>query len=230
MSLFTALSWVSIAIAFASAMIIAVDELRHPQKMWIMNVVWPTTALYGSVFALWGYFKLGRRSAKDHADAHAMEHGEEPKWPTAAQTAIAVSHCGAGCALGDIAAEFAVFGLGLTLFGSELWASYAVDFAAAWSLGIVFQYFSIKPMSEMSAGQAICAAIKADTFSITAFQVGMYAWMAVVFFVLFPAPHHLRADQPQYWLMMQIAMVFGFATAYPMNAVLVRLGWKEAMG
>ena len=230
MSLFAAVAWCSIGLAVASAVVIAVHELRHPQKMWIMNVVWPATALYGSVFALWGYWKLGRRSAKDHTEAHAMGNSGEHTWPSAAQTGIAVSHCGAGCALADIAAEFAVFGLGLTLFGSELWASYAVDFAAAWSLGIVFQYFSIKPMGELSAGQAIGAAIKADTLSIAAFQVGMYAWMAVVFFWLFPAPRHLRADQPEYWLMMQVAMVLGFATAYPMNALLVRVGWKEAMG
>jgi len=29
--------------------------------------------------------------------------------------------------------------------------------------------------------------------------------------------------------MMQIAMGIGFATAFPMNRVLVKMGWKEAM-
>ena len=28
------------------AAIIAIDLVKHPQKMWIMNVVWPITALY----------------------------------------------------------------------------------------------------------------------------------------------------------------------------------------
>lgn len=32
------------------------DEVRHPQKMWIMNFVWPITALYLSVFAVLLYF------------------------------------------------------------------------------------------------------------------------------------------------------------------------------
>jgi hypothetical protein len=31
------------------AAVIAYDELRHPQHMWIMNVVWPVTALFGTV-------------------------------------------------------------------------------------------------------------------------------------------------------------------------------------
>jgi Domain of unknown function (DUF4396) len=56
------------------------------------------------------------------------------------------------------------------------------------------------------------------------------AWVsiAVVFFVLFPHPH-LTAFQPQYWLMMQIAMICGYATSFPMNRWLIRAGWKEAM-
>ena len=49
-----AIAWVSLAVAFACALWIAVDEMRHPQAMAIMNIVWPVTALYLSVFALWG--------------------------------------------------------------------------------------------------------------------------------------------------------------------------------
>jgi hypothetical protein len=30
------------------AAIIVVDEWRHPQRMWIMNLVWPLTALFGT--------------------------------------------------------------------------------------------------------------------------------------------------------------------------------------
>jgi hypothetical protein len=47
-------------------------------------------------------------------------------------------------------------------------------------------------------------------------------------FVLFPHPH-LHPDQAGYWFMMQFAMIAGFATAYPMNYILVKTGLKEAM-
>ncbi len=163
------------------------------------------------------------------APAKERQHEKATRYPTVSQTALAVSHCGAGCVLADVAAEFAVFGLGLRLFGSALWSSYFWDFLLAWSLGIVFQYFTIKPMRNLSLLQGIWAAMKADTLSIIAFQVGMYAWMALVFFKLFPHPH-LEANNPAYWLMMQIGMICGFLTAYPMNSVLVRVGLKEAMG
>jgi hypothetical protein len=56
----------------------------------------------------------------------------------------------------------------------------------------------------------------------------MYAWMALVYFVLFPRPH-LTPFDVRYWLMMQIAMILGFATSFPMNRLLIGIGWKEAM-
>ncbi|WP_244111418.1 hypothetical protein [Burkholderia gladioli] len=32
------------------ALVIVFDEVRRPQKMWIMNLVWPLTALFGTIF------------------------------------------------------------------------------------------------------------------------------------------------------------------------------------
>ncbi len=234
----TTIAWISLAIAFTCALVIAAHELRHPQKMWIMNVVWPVTALYFSVFALWAYFAKGRDMSRDAMQSmpkeqmqkHQQEEKEQARRsPTWSQTALADSHCGAGCVLADIATEFTVFGVGATLLGMELYASYFWDFIAAWLLGIVFQYFTIKPMRNLSVGAGIWAAIKADTLSIATFQIGMYSWMALVFFKLFPHPH-LHPNEPGYWLMMQVAMICGYVTALPVNWLLVKIGWKEAMG
>jgi hypothetical protein len=224
------LAWISIGVATVGALIIAVDELRHPQAMGVMNVVWPVTALYFSVFAVWGYFAVGRK--KTHAamqQRQGMAMGGENGPPTLAQVAVGTSHCGAGCMIADVVCEFGIAAAGLTLLGSVLWAEFTIDFAAAWALGIVFQYFTIKPMRpKLSAGGAILAAMKADTLSILAFQVGMYGWMALVYFKLFRSPH-LTAFDPRYWLMMQAAMICGFATSLPMNRLLIGVGLKEAM-
>ena len=158
------LAWVSLIAAFGCALIIAMDEARHPQKMFIMNLVWPITALYFSVFALWVYFRIGRpmgRDAMGKMPHMNMEHAAEQHDPTWQQTAVATSHCGAGCTLGDIIAEFSIMGLGLTLFGSPLYASFAADLFLAWLPGIAFQYFSIKPMRNLSASQALVAPVGA---------------------------------------------------------------------
>ena len=238
MSLFTIIAWVSLGLAFISALVIALDEVRRPQKMWIMNVVWPLTALYFNVVTLWVYFRVGRRMAQDgdkslspeqmkeHNEQHREQSRRNPTWQ---QTAVADSHCGAGCVLGDIIAEFSIFGLGLMLLGQPIYAEYVGDLVLAWLFGIVFQYFAIKPMRNLSPGEAFIAAIKSDTLAILTFEIGLFAWMGITYFVLFPHPH-LTPNQPTYWFMMQIGMVLGFFTSYPMNRWLVRKGWKEVMG
>jgi hypothetical protein len=58
-------AWVSLAIAFGCSLAIAVDEVRHPQRMWIMNIVGPVTSLYLSVFGLWAYFRIGHPMSKN---------------------------------------------------------------------------------------------------------------------------------------------------------------------
>jgi hypothetical protein len=58
------LSWVYLSVSFVCAAIIIGDELRRPQKMMIMNFVWPITALYLGPAALWGYLKSGSKMAQ----------------------------------------------------------------------------------------------------------------------------------------------------------------------
>jgi hypothetical protein len=46
-----ALAVTSVALGIIAALIIGIDEIARPQKMWIMTLVWPLCALFGSV--LW---------------------------------------------------------------------------------------------------------------------------------------------------------------------------------
>lgn len=87
------------------------------------------------------------------------------------------------------------------------------------------------PMRHLGVVQGTWAAIKADTFSLTSGQVGMYGFMAVAHFWTF---HHLlglelKADMPEFWSTMQVAMIFGFLTSDPVNWWLLRTGLKEKM-
>lgn len=74
---------------------------------------------------------------------------------------------------------------------------------------------------------ALKKAIQADTLSVISWQVGMYIWMGLVFFIFF-SPDMDRTTFV-YWFMMQIAMILGFFTAYPMNWFLVKRGIKHMM-
>jgi hypothetical protein len=55
-----AVAIVSLIPRLICAVWIALDEIRHPQQMWIMNLVWPITALYASVLGLIFHFAYGR--------------------------------------------------------------------------------------------------------------------------------------------------------------------------
>lgn len=82
-------------------------------------------------------------------------------------------------------------------------------------------------MRHLGLKDGVVTAIKADTLSLTAFEVGLFGWMALSSFVFFH--HQLHPDSPVYWFMMQIGMVIGFATSYPMNWWLISKGIKEKM-
>ena len=52
--------------------------------------------------------------------------------------AMEVSHCGSGCVLGDLVAEWTIFGAALTISGYALFAEYVGDYILALAFGIVF--------------------------------------------------------------------------------------------
>ncbi|MGH2409366.1 MAG: DUF4396 domain-containing protein, partial [Chloroflexota bacterium] len=226
------LSVLSLVLAIASAASILIDILaRQRPMMTVMKWVWPITALYMGPLALWAYWTMGRSSAREmhgmddvpEAD-HASHEQERPFWQS---VFLSTTHCGAGCSLGDLIAEWVVFWLGVTLAGRALWPEYIGDYTLAYLLGIAFQFFAIVPMRQLTVGAGIREAVKADTLSLTAFEVGLFGWMALMAFVFFHSP--MRPDSVVYWFMMQIGMIIGFATSYPMNWVLVRRGVKEGM-
>lgn len=82
-------------------------------------------------------------------------------------------------------------------------------------------------MGSKPAEEKLKNAIKADTWSLIAFEIGMFAWMALSHYVFFSEPS--KPNDPVFWFMMQIAMMIGFGTSYPANWYLVKKGIKHAM-
>ena len=219
------LQWVarvSVVAGLLFAVFIAVDIVAgRRQKMGIMNVVWPLTALWSGPIGLAAYFLHGRAPLEEDRTSQTSK----PFWK---QVALGATHCGAGCTLGDVVAENLVILWPLTLLGSPTFGTWLVDFALAFLFGIVFQYFSIAPMRDLGLRAGLVAAVKADTASLAAWQIGMYGWMAIALFVLF-SPEVLPKSSPVFWFMMQVAMFFGFVTSFPVNWWLLRRGLKESM-
>lgn len=224
------LAWIYLWICFGCAGIVLIDFLRgHQQRMWIMRFVWPVSALYWGPVAVWLYFRTRPYLLKQPPRPEIVPKPDDTQGVRPEQVWVADFHCGAGCTLGDIVGEWAVFLLAWTwVAGSSFATELMVDFILAFSLGIFFQYFTIAPMKKLGPVQGLLAALRADTASILAFEIGLFGWMALAYYVLFPNPH-LHPNEAVHWFMMQVGMIIGFFTAYPANLWLIRRGWKEKM-
>lgn len=222
------LAWFGLGLALICAVEIAWDIYGrgYRQQMRVMEAVWPVTALYSGPVATWAYRRFGRPKTQRWLREH--DRDEPPDKPGWATTAVGVSHCGAGCTLGDILAETVIFVIGATIAGVAVYAEMLGDYLAAIALGVLFQYYAIAPMRGLGLRKGLVQAAKADVLSLTSFEIGLFGWMALMSFVFFPQPH-LRPDSPVYWFLMQIGMVIGFFTAWPTNVWLIRSGIKEAM-
>lgn len=230
----TVWSWIFLLLGIATCALIAADVRRRPQHMAVMNVTWPITGLYMPVLGWWVYRKMGQAASAHHDAGHQHgdhehqgghhHHSDKPKWQG---VFVSATHCGGGCTLGDIVAAPLATALGFTLFGSHMAGHFLLAFIAAYAFGILFQYLPIREMGEGSPRSALINAIKADTLSLIAFQIGMYLWMLIATPLFLEG--HMDATTPGFWFMMQIAMLVGFLTAYPANWLLVNKGIKHAM-
>lgn len=133
------LSIVWLLLGVACAVVVALHLRRHPQHMWIMNVVWPVTALFGTVWVVWQYYVYGRLAESSKAHAATERHEEMPsiaRTPFAVAVANGARYCGSGCTLGDICAEwlafftpaFAVWLGWHSLFETKMFAVWILDY------------------------------------------------------------------------------------------------------
>jgi hypothetical protein len=222
----TVLAWISLAASFVCAALIAFEIYGrgYRQHVWIMGVVWPLTALYSGPLGWLAYRRWGRL----HSPRYLQETGDRRHYPFSVSVGISDTHCGAGCALGDLIAEWVLFAVGVSIAGVALWPEFIADFALAFIFGIAFQYFAITAMRRLSVRDGLIAALKSDTLSVIAFEIGLFGWMALMFFVFFTHPH-LKPDHAAYWFLMQVGMMLGFLTSFPANRRLITRGIKEGM-
>ena len=147
-----------------------------------------------------------------------------PRWQS---VVLSTLHCGAGCTLADIVGEWFLFFVPVAIGGSILAGTWVVDYLLALAFGIGFQYAAIRGMERtLPRGEAIRRAAKADILSLTAWQAGMYGWMAVAIFALNDGEAMPRTSFV-FWFSMQVAMACGFLVALPVNILLIRAGIKK---
>jgi len=224
------LGWAAIAAAAVSAGWTGFHVVvrRRRQHMRIMEVVWPR---HCPLLLLRAARHMGIPTLRPAGEHRLVRRAPErarlaqPKW---AGIATDVSHCGAGCTLGDLIAEWCVFGIGATIAGLALLPEYIGDYLAALTLGIFFRYFAIAPMRGPRAAQWPRRGGQGGHVVTHRLRDRPLRLDGACQQVLFPHPH-LSVDSSAYWSLMQIGMVFGFVTSWPANVWLIRKGIEEPM-
>lgn len=244
--------WISLGIL--SCVYIAFDERHRPTPhMAIMKWVWPMNALWAGPFGIWAYRELGhgKKTVSSSAGSMAMPESMDPMSgrsstlsPSAEQgkrsmehsamfhrpfwqsVTVGTLHCGAGCTLADLVGPWLFRILPFMVLGSMLIGEWTLDYALALLFGVFFQYAGLAAMTSRRGAGLWWQALKVDFFSLTAWQIGMYGWMAIAMFGL-SLP--MAPNESIFWFMMQISMFCGFLTSYPMNWFLIRTGVKSAM-
>lgn len=164
---------------------------------------------------------MERMNSRDMSMMRMMD----PNRPFWATVLIGVSHCGAGCVLGDLVGEWLVYGTNVMINGQNIWPALLIDYGFALLFGIVFQYFSIAPMSGQYGPKTLVRAAKADILSLTSFELGLFGWMVAYQVGIWN--YQLETNTWTYWWMMQVGMIFGFFTSAPVNWYLLKYGIKE---
>jgi len=240
-------AWISLSVGLLGAAWMMLDLRSRPPHMEIMRWVWPLAALWGSAFGIALYLLAGRASRADKGGmTHTMSGMNMPgmkmdampsmsSMPTMAhgsgkpfwlRVGAGTAHCGAGCSLADMVGGWWFFFLPWTLAGSTILGEWVGEYVLALLFGVGFQYAAIQPMLHLPTGQAIARAFKVDFISLTAWQVGMYGFMALVFFRWVG---RVPSTEVAFWLLMQGAMISGFFCSYLANWWLIRAGIKPAM-
>lgn len=207
-------AWAFLVLALVSAVVISLDVVvtGRPQHSRAMAVVWPVSALYLGPVALVAYRRWGRTRAGTVGDG-------------AAETARSSSTLSMGLPGGAASVIAHLVGVplvvltGWTIAGLEMWAMVAVIAVLALVILFAFEYASRSGVGARSGtgGRAATAGLVAVA-TIVAFDIGMVGWMVVLHVGELMPP----ATDIAFTFLMQLGVVIGLATAYPVVTRIAR--------
>lgn len=185
-------------LGLGSCVLVAIDITRRaPQPMAVMRYVWPINALWAGLFGIWAYWLIGRTGTRPatpgvQMDVMQASRTSRPHWQSIAAGTL---HCGAGCSLADLIGPFLFRALPFAVAGSKVFGEWPLDYGLALLVGVTFQYAALSPMLGQTGLPLWWRALKVDFLSLTAWQVGMCGWMALVIFVWFGRiPRHASSS------------------------------------
>ncbi len=207
----TVVALIFLGLGFLCAGVILYDVFGrgYRQRTKAMEAVWPITAIYFGPLALLAYFRWGRPQSREWQE----KQGERPQRSFSVEAVLETIPGGAASFVGHLIAVPLVLLLGLTIAGRDIWPMIILIAVIALPLLFAFEYFF--------TGKGIGAALLTSAVAIIAFDLGMGVAMLFVHFVLMFPPTTIA-----FWFVMQIGLILGFATAYPVVLGMVRRATK----
>jgi hypothetical protein len=192
-----------------------------------LKAAWPIIVLFFSVLGLVLYLwscrpkRIGSVQQRQGNEQAQRVHHEfvSNTWKKVIGSDI---HCVGGDGLGIMSAMVVTRLLDFS-FWPEFWTEYVVGFLFGWFL---FQATAMRHMGN-SWPKAIWKGGRAEFFSMATVMLGMGLVMRFVT----PAVvgHPPRPDTAAFWGFGALGLLVGFIFTYPMNWLLVKIGWKHGM-
>ncbi|MGJ9422249.1 DUF4396 domain-containing protein [Aeromicrobium sp. CF3.5] len=206
----TPVAWAFIIAAVTTAALIAFDIYGRGKRHDTVaeEVVWVTSALYLGPFAYPLFSRYGRARGGAELSPDAPPISEAP-------SAVHGLPGGGASAIAHLIGVPLVVASGLTIAGIDLWVMIVVIGVLAMAVLFVFERTTASSRGHrLSVGAAAGAAV----LTVLAFDVGMGGWMLLLHFNEYMPP----ATEGTFWFLMQIGIVAGLVTGYPMVAWLAR--------
>lgn len=216
--------WYAVGVLAAGFVVYDLGHDNTPLKT-AMKWAWPIIVLFFSVLGLALYFATARApgiAKKQSPDEKKAAHDafERAMWR---RVNGAVIHCVAGDGIGIMTAMVIARATGMS-FWQEFWFEYLVGFGVGW---LVFQRKSMTMMTD-SVPRQLAMAFRAEFFSMLTVMGGMGAVMTFVTPLV--ATAQPKPFTAAFWGFGMFGLLVGFVFTYPMNWLLVKIGWKHGMG
>ncbi len=206
------LGWFSL-VALSTAYV-AYDAYFNNPELTVMKWGWVLVTLYTGPIGL-GVYILSCKEPRPFTHEEFIK----PLWKQAMGSTI---HCLAGDATGIILASTIT-----ALLGFPMWADITVEYIAGFAFGLlIFQALFMKDMMGGSYRAALRMSFMPEWLSMNMVMAGMIPVMVAG--MMGRDMRAMELSQPLYWGVMSAGVIFGFITAYPVNAWLVARGSSMA--
>ena len=209
------IAYVWFVLAAMSVAVVAWDGfVRHNPEPTVMKWGWVLVTLYMGPVGLALYVLATK-------EPRPGEHEEfiKPLWKQGVGSTV---HCVAGDATGIIVTAAIVTSLGL-----PMWLDLVLEYGAGFLVGLfVFQALFMRSMAG-GYGEALRSMLVPEWLSMNTMAAGMFFVMTLL--MMGRDMRAMNPSEPQFWFVMSMAVIVGFATAYPVNMWMVARNLKHGL-